>query len=549
MSQTINYSAAVQKNSKSANTDPYVIGAKAYTILENLEKSSLRRFGKARPNRAEILAQKEAERMTALQNMAQTGSWEIAYDENGLHIDESLQWSDQLFRIYGYEPNQIELNSKLFYQHVHPEDLDEMMNAMAEGLVLKKSFSVGHRIIDNRGKVKYVQQRGEFVFDKGKAIGLIGITQDLTEKKSQLLELQSTQSNLKNILENTDTGYILINKSFEIISFNHKANEFAETLYRKPLENKVEVFDFVHFAKRNSTKTAIHEVLNTREASSREINFKTVSGREMWLRVRVSPIHNSQEEILGLTIALDDITEQKQWMLEKEAMNKRLVQRNEALEQFAFIVSHNLRAPLANILGLSHLITQLNPEDKIFSSTVDGLHQSSSNLDQVVKDLSTILRMRDNMKGGETQVELSSLVKEALDSLGLKKGGADFQLDLNFKEAGKVRGIKAYLLSIFTNLIGNSIKYSRKQVSPKISIQSSIKGGSVLIKFQDNGLGIDLKEHGKNVFKLYKRFHDHVEGRGMGLYMVHSQVLALGGDIKVRSEVGKGTCFIIQLPA
>lgn len=542
-------SVTTKTKRKSANADLYVIGAGPYSIRKNQNHKDAGKNGKSKPSRAEILAQKEAERMIALQNMAQTGSWEIAYDENGIHISESLQWSDQLFRIYGYEPHEVALNSELFYQHVHPEDLDEMTNAMAEGLVLKKSFNVGHRIIDKHGVVKYVQQRGEFVFDKGKAISLIGITQDLTEKKSQLLELQSTQSNFRNILENTDTGYILIDKACRLMSFNHKANEFAETLSGRPLENNVEFFDFVHRTRRNDAKAAIHKVLNSRKALNREINFRLGDSGDLWLRVRISPIHNSQEEILGLTVALDDITEQKQWMLEKEAMNKRLVQRNEALEQFAFIISHNLRAPLANILGLSQLITQLSPEDEIFPSTVEGLHQSSSGLDQVVKDLSTILKMRDNLKDGESQVELLPLIKEALNSLEIKKDGSDLQLDLDFKEVGKVEGIKAYLLSIFTNLIGNSIKYSRKGVSLKISIQSSVRNGSILLKFQDNGLGIDLDEHGQNVFKLYKRFHDHVEGRGMGLYMVHSQVLALGGDIEVESEVGKGTCFTIQLPA
>lgn len=540
MSQIIENTAKAPGKHESEKADLQMIGAAGYATPKNR---------KAKPTRSEILAQKEAERMTALQNMAQTGSWEIAYDENGLHISESLQWSDQLFRIYGYQPQEVTPNSELFYSHVHPEDLDEMMSAMAESLVLKKSFSVGHRIIDKSGIVKYVQQRGEFVFDKGKAISLIGITQDLTEKKSQLLELQSTQSNLRNILENTDTGYILIDKDCRLISFNHRANEFAETLSGKSLENKVEFFDFVHRTRRKEAKNAIQKVLRSREALNQEINFRLKDSGELWLRVRISPIHNSQEEILGLSIALDDITEQKQWMLEKEAMNNRLVQRNEALEQFAFIVSHNLRAPLANILGLSQLIAQLNPEDEIFPSTIDGLHQSSSNLDQVVKDLSTILKMRDNLKDGESQIEFLPLVNEALKSLELKKDESDFQLDLDFKEVGKVTAIKAYLLSIFTNLIGNSVKYSRKGVGLKISIQSSAKNGSVFIKFQDNGLGIDLNEHGQNIFKLYKRFHNHVGGRGMGLYMVHSQVLALGGEIKVRSEVGKGTCFTIQMPA
>ncbi|MBN7817698.1 sensor histidine kinase [Algoriphagus pacificus] len=547
MKQLYHFGSQREDDESTKDHDFYMIGAG----LNSFDRTAYqhRKLIKTpeRPNREEIVAMKESERMAALQNMAQTGSWELAYDLDGEYIDDSLQWSNQVYRIYGYEPNEIKPSSKVFFKLVHPEDLDEVVGAMAESLVLKKSFSLGHRIISKSGAVKYVQQRGEFIFDKGKVISLIGITQDLTEKKIQLLELQSSQSKLKNILENSETAYILISEECKIISFNQRADQFSRLLFDLELSYDSLLYEMIGSFGKKNTKVALEWVLNTKNSIKHEVKFDLKNCEEIWMKIKVSPVFNKNEEILGLTIAIDDVTVEKQWMIEKEAMNRRLLQRNKSLEQFAYIISHNLRAPLANILGLSQLISELSPQDEIFKSTLDGLQQSSCNLDQVVSDLNTILKMRDNNEG-ETVIDLRQIVEEAFRSFNLSSTQTSIEIELQFDQAQKVRGIKAYLLSIFINLIGNSIKYSRTGVSPKISIKSSINKGSVFLEFQDNGIGIDLKQHGENVFKLYKRFHTHVEGRGMGLYMVYSQVLALGGEIKVDSIVDEGTCFTIQLP-
>jgi signal transduction histidine kinase len=81
-----------------------------------------------------------------------------------------------------------------------------------------------------------------------------------------------------------------------------------------------------------------------------------------------------------------------------------------------------------------------------------------------------------------------------------------------------------------------------------IAIKSKVIANKVELEITDNGLGIDLKRKGKEVFGLYKRFHYHVEGKGMGLFMVKTQVEALGGTIKIESEVNKGTTFTISFP-
>ena len=107
--------------------------------------------------------------------------------------------------------------------------------------------------------------------------------------------------------------------------------------------------------------------------------------------------------------------------------------------------------------------------------------------------------------------------------------------------------IKTYLHSIFYNLISNSLKYRQPDISPVIKISSQRLDGKIVLIFNDNGMDIDLKKNGHQVFGLYKRFHtESAEGKGMGLYMVKTQVESIGGKISIESAVNKGTTFTIE---
>jgi signal transduction histidine kinase len=102
------------------------------------------------------------------------------------------------------------------------------------------------------------------------------------------------------------------------------------------------------------------------------------------------------------------------------------------------------------------------------------------------------------------------------------------------------------LYSVFYNLISNSIKYCQKGVSCIIAIKSKLEKNKLTLIFKDNGMGIDLEKKGDQVFGLYKRFHTNIDGKGVGLFMVKTQVEALGGKISITSGVNKGTTFKIE---
>jgi signal transduction histidine kinase len=143
-------------------------------------------------------------------------------------------------------------------------------------------------------------------------------------------------------------------------------------------------------------------------------------------------------------------------------------------------------------------------------------------------------------------VDFASLLEDVKISLAADLDNAGVQIIDNFAGAIGMHTVKSYLYSIFYNLISNSIKYRQQDVAPIINISSSNEDNKVHLSFKDNGVGIDMQTSGKHLFGLYKRFHFHIEGKGMGLYMVKTQVDALHGKITVDSEVGKGTEFTME---
>ncbi len=122
------------------------------------------------------------------------------------------------------------------------------------------------------------------------------------------------------------------------------------------------------------------------------------------------------------------------------------------------------------------------------------------------------------------------------------------QIITDFSAVDKMTSIKSYLHSIFYNLISNSIKYRQSGKAPLIKIKSDLNEETIRISFKDNGVGIDLLKHGEKIFGLYKRFHANTEGKGLGLFMVKTQVETLGGTINVKSAHGDGAEFILEMP-
>ena len=243
-----------------------------------------------------------------------------------------------------------------------------------------------------------------------------------------------------------------------------------------------------------------------------------------------------------------NISRNEQLELEVQNRTRELLEYNQQLEQFAFIASHNLRAPVARILGLGNLLA-LTKRNAIDQPTItNGLIQSAHELDRIVKDLSLILDIKKNTSDARIEIVLEDQLRDITNHLAAEISETEAIIRSDFTAAPVIKTVRPYLDSILLNLIQNAIKYRRPGVAPIISLNSSIRDGWFMLTICDNGMGIDLKQYGNQIFKLYKRFHLHVEGKGLGLYLVKTQMAALNGKIEWKSAVDEGSTFTLFFP-
>jgi two-component system, sensor histidine kinase and response regulator len=241
------------------------------------------------------------------------------------------------------------------------------------------------------------------------------------------------------------------------------------------------------------------------------------------------------------------------WELEARVKErtKELLKINNDLDNFIYTASHDLKAPIHNIESLVQLFHDTLGEESKESEEVstimrmiDGaIHRFKSTL----RDLTELARVQNEAAAAEkTTIDIRELVEEVKFTIKDLIEKADAKIVEDFSAAPTISFSRKNLRSILYNLISNGIKYSSPNRKPVIHLQSALEGEYVLLTVQDNGLGINSKDHDK-VFSMFKRLHDHVEGTGVGMAIVKRIVENCGGKIELESEIGKGSVFQVYL--
>ncbi len=252
-------------------------------------------------------------------------------------------------------------------------------------------------------------------------------------------------------------------------------------------------------------------------------------------------IYNGKPAIQAI---FSDITERKKVENDRLRLMKQQEKHNKDLQEFAYVVSHNLRSPVSSILGLVDLAYTKPDDDGLIQEVLKRLRTTSKELNTVIEDLSEILVARKSGSNPKSPLDFEELLYPVLTVLSREIEESKAEITHDFGKAPEVTAVKSYMNNIFFNLIQNAIKYSKPGTKPQIEIRSMRKENAVVLTIKDHGMGIDMKASDR-VFGLYQRFHTHKDGRGMGLYLVKSQIESMGADIDIKSAVGKGTTFTI----
>ena len=297
------------------------------------------------------------------------------------------------------------------------------------------------------------------------------------------------------------------------------------------------------------TRSALHKQLSSRSFSADSLKSPAIhidhKNRQLHVDISTHPIYYSKHNLF--LIRTQDITPQTYEQKIQERLIAELRARNSELRQLAYISSHNLGAPVANLGSLLDLLERDKIDGKWNKEVIEKIEFSVKSLKETLSDLAQVAATHERCREHARRINLHSLCKKVCDQISEDIERSQAHIGLYFPQA-TIHQISTSMESIFLNLLTNAIKYCSPDRKLSIEISSEPHEHYTLLTFKDNGLGIDLEKFGDKLFGLYQRFHiGTAEGKGIGLYLVHAQVKALSGHIRVKSQKNQGTTFYIYL--
>ena len=452
--------------------------------------------------------------------------------------------------LFGYEfPNNIGPVS-FWASKVHPDDYDKIWKQMGDirDNPELNNWTIEYRFLTADNRYIIIKEKAILLRDRqGNLLQMIGSMQDITKQKTEeqqlkLLESVVTHTNDAILITEAEPfdepgpRILYVNDAFTRMTGYSAEEVIGKTprILQGPKSDKEEL------------KRLSDTMRKWQPCEINTINYKK-NGQEFWVNFSVKPIADETGWFTHWIAIERDVTSRMKEELELKLFADDLYKHNKELQQFGYVVSHNLRAPVANIMGITALLEIDKDDPEIVEKCAINLKSSINRLDEVIRDLSEILSItdgsaeltRENIDFGELLNNIQTDLEDAI-----QRSGAKIEISAG---AFVFPSHKAYLYSVFYNLVSNAVKY-RSDETPLIKIDIKISNESAMIIVADNGTGIDIIKHSDDLFKPYRRFNSEVEGKGLGLFLVKSHIEALSGTIDIESELGKGTIFTITLP-
>lgn len=465
------------------------------------------------------------------------------------HNDEAytvIFLNDNIEILTGHPAKDFLSGKRSFADFLHPDDADTVRNTINLNVAQRKSFQLRYRLRHASGKWRWVDEHGVGVYDGERLTMLEGFIQDVTEQKEAEDRLhQVAEENLRFFNNPVNLNAVAdFQGNLQRISpsWTKMLGWTEDELKAKP------VLDFVHPADVESTKEALRFISKARKVHTFENRFAQKDGTYRWLLwgsasdPATKMIYASAVDISARKQSEKNILDSKS---DLESITLQLQEQNRRLDEFAHIISHNLRAPVNNIQALINLLDEKS-EMHDYRLIFEKLKNVAKNLNETMNELMDTLKAKTQPHVERMEIRFKEVLDKVVQSLEGELIVAQAAVTFDFNDAPVIYYSKPYLESIFQNLLTNAIKYRSPHRTPMIHFKSAKTGSHLEVSVSDNGQGIDMERFGDRIFGLHKTFHDHQEARGVGLFLVKTQIEALGGTISVSSEVDKGTTFTIR---
>ena len=391
------------------------------------------------------------------------------------------------------------------------------------------------------------------IFAKNELTGFLFVTSKALQRSNEENVLIANENKFKLLTENIPgTIYLCKNDAFFTPLY---LNNHIETLVGYTATEFISgAVNFVQLYHPEDTKMifeAVEKALEEKASFNLQYRIKHKNGIYKWVSEVGIGLYETGELVM-LEGYLNDITEKKNAEDEIRLSRRNLElaadslqKQNDQLNNFAYILSHNLRSPVGNISALISLLSEKSTIEE-YRTIFDNLKHTASSLQDTLNDLMETLKIKEDTEIQKDRLSFQDCLNKVQQDLAGEIIKAKAVILHDFSGCPDIAYPKAYLESIFLNLLSNSIKYRSTNRKLVVNFTSFRKGEKNYLSISDNGKGIDLTKYGDALFGLHKTFHNHPEAKGVGLFLTKTQIETLGGSISATSKLDQGTTFTIQ---
>lgn len=477
-----------------------------------------------------ILKYNEA-RLKQAQEVGHMGCWELNLS-NG-----RATWSDEACKIYGLPIE--EANNQSFEKwisFIHPDDLEQVKREIDVSQKNLSDSSFRHRIIRKDNSLRYIHTVVKFEFNEsGQPTGLFGICYDITNAMETQHALIESEHNLRTFINESPLSIFFVDPKSKKILYSNLA--FSDLLGYSAEEMKsMTIYNFINHSVQN-VDDRIKEVLTEGRIKNSERQWKKKDGKI--LHVWVTTFHHRWNGSEAIYVAAHDISERKK-------VEDKLKSVNHELETFIYKASHDIRGPLASIIGLVN-ISKSEKLDSPLRQYLDMIGSATQKLDHNLIELMNAMYIK-NIKVFEDKIDFNTLISDILTRFKHYPGFERIQIKQFVEVRREFISNKGIIETLLQNLIENAIKYQKKDGGdPVLNITITENHEEITVTVEDNGIGIEYTAQEK-VFDMYYRANGSTDGSGLGLYLVKKGIERLNGKIELISTPGNGTTFTITLP-
>jgi PAS domain S-box-containing protein len=483
----------------------------------------------------------EAQRLTL------TGSW--AYDTS---IGQTTYWSEELFRIFGLDPQQGLPTNQTFWERIHPEDRDEVQGGIRKALREKAESIIDYRILLPAGTLKHIHSVTHAVVGRsGEVVELVGTAVDVTDRKQAEEVLRRSESHLAQAQRLTHTGSWARGTNGDIYWSEEMFRLFGFDLMQRPPDRDT-VLQRVHPEDRDKARENGDKAMRDGTGIDHEYRIILSDGTVKYIHAVGCPAYSASGEMVEMVGTVMDVTERKRAQEERERLrqleaNLAHMNRVSVMGEMSASLAHELKQPMAAAMMNAEVCLELVQRNRIdiqeFSDATLAILRSVKRAAEITERLRSLSRKANPQ---QELVDINQAIREicALLQNEARMSLVTVRMELA-REAPQVTGDRVQLQQVVLNLMLNALESMRETGGSLVLRSELTKTRDVMVSVSDTGVGLPAGNE-ERIFDAF--FTTKSQGTGMGLAISRTIVESHGGRLFARGNVGPGATFCIELP-